>query len=65
LISTVTDNGSHFVKAVMIMQYDYSSYVKADFVCEIDCNFQTDDLELNGMKKYINSSMVFVLNKLF
>ncbi|KAF0702964.1 Uncharacterized protein FWK35_00032160 [Aphis craccivora] len=47
LISTVTDNGSHFVKAVMIMQYDYSSYVKADFVYEIDCNFQTDDLELN------------------
>jgi len=53
LISTVTDNGSNFVKAFK------------DFGCEIDCNFQTDDSELNGMKKYKNSSMVFILIKLF
>lgn len=44
LVSTVTDNGSNFVKAFK------------EFGCEIDWNFQIDDSELNGMNKYIHFS---------
>lgn len=42
LVSTVTDNGANFVKAFK------------EFGCEIDWNLQTDDLELDGIKIYIN-----------